>query len=283
MDSKTGWHADVAHEPDLAFIPYLMTGRRYYLDQQNAEASYSETGQWPAPQARNNGEGIIVGPSEQVRGAAWSLREVSDAAFIDPDRSTMRAYFAHMTKNNMEYLKRNIPVWTQQQGEAHGIIVGTYGNDTGAMPPWQQDYFAAVMSQMAQHGVAGAAGILKWENNFLSGSVLSHDNGFNPRNGITYNLTVFDPKTKQYYKTWRAIEQATRKSGQSNGQGWAHSRGDYGMTRLSALASIYNVTGSAQALQAYDWVLHSGAPFTDVSGLQSTPEFWITPLAGTRK
>ncbi|MDD2878135.1 MAG: hypothetical protein PHT60_12945 [Acidiphilium sp.] len=277
VDGKTGWTADIAHEPDLSFIPYLLTGRRYYLDQQNAEADYSEIGQWPATQARNKGEGIIAGPSEQVRGAAWSLREVADAAYIDPDGSPMRGYFQQMIANNMAYLKRNIPAWTRQEGEAYGYIVGTYG-DPATIPPWQQDYFATTMATMARQGVPGAADVLHWEDHFLAGSVLNRGNGFNPRNAITYNLGVYDPKTKRDYKTWAEIEQATRAAGQDDGDGWSHSNGDYGMTRLAALASLYNATGSSTALRAYDWVLHSGAPYTDVAGLQSTPQFWIVPL-----
>ncbi|MGC9270509.1 hypothetical protein, partial [Acidiphilium sp.] len=260
VDPKTGWHADPAHEPDLSFIPYLMTGRRYVLDQQNAEADFSETAEWPAAEARNQGEGIIVGPAEQVRGAAWSLREVADAAYIDPDGSPMRAYFQHMIANNMAYLARNLPEWTHREGQAYGYIIGTYG-DSGMMAPWEQDYFATTMATMTHENVPGAQKILRWEQHFLAGSVIVNHPGFNPRNGIAYNLMVYNPKTKKYHKTWAGIDQATRIAGQSNGTGWAHSRGDYGMTRLAALASIYNATRAPEALRAYTWLLHSGAPF----------------------
>jgi hypothetical protein len=278
VDSKTGWAADVAHEPDLSYIPYLFTGRRYYLDQQNAEADYSEIGQWPAAQARNNGEGIIVGPSEQVRGAAWSLREVADAAYINPDGSPMRAYFQQMIANNMAYLKRNIPIWTKQQGEAYGYIVGTYGSGTAAIAPWQQDYFASTMATMVRQGVPGARSTINWETHFLAGSVLTHTNGYNPHDGITYNMYVQNPKTNKPATTWAEIEADTQAGGEANGTGWAHSVGDYGMTRLAALASIYNATGSATALKGYNWLLHSGAPFITSQGFESTTEFWIVPL-----
>lgn len=283
VDPKTGWHPDVAHEPDLAFIPYLLTGRRYYLDQQNAEADYSEVGQWPAPQARNGGEGIIVGPGEQVRGAAWSLREVADAAYIDPDGSPMRHYFQTMIANNMAYLKRNIPAWTKKQGQPHGYIVGTYGSGTLAMAPWQQDYFATTMATMVRQHVHGAKAVMLWENHFLAGSVLTNTPGYNRRNGIAYNLFIENPKTKQPVTTWAALNQATRQGGQSNGTGWAHSNGDYGMTRMAALASAFNATGAPTALQGYQWVAHSGAPYTNTAGLQSTPQFWIVPLSGSQK
>ncbi|OYW00303.1 MAG: hypothetical protein B7Z58_16015 [Acidiphilium sp. 37-64-53] len=277
VDGKTGWTTDVAHEPDLSYIAYLLTGRRDYLDQQNAEADYSEVGQWPSPQARNNGEGIIVGPGEQVRGAAWSLREVADAAYIDPDGSPMRQYFQHMVSNNMDYLKQNIPVWTRQQGEPYGYIVGTYGSGTAAIAPWQQDYFASTMATMVRQGVPGARSTMLWEIHFLAGSVLTTTPGYNPRDGITYNMFVANPKTNQRATTWAEIEQDTKAGGQANGTGWAHSDGDYGMTRMAALAGAYNATNAAPALQGYEWVRHSGAPYTNVTGIQTTPQFWIVP------
>ncbi len=278
VSGKTGWHPDVAHEPDLSFIPYLMTGRRYYLDQQNAEADYSEVGQWPATEARNAGEGIIVGPSEQVRGAAWSLREVADSAYIDPDGSPMRHYFQTMVANNMAYLKRNIPIWTKKQGQPYGYIVGTYGSGFLAFAPWQQDYFASTMATMVRQHVPGARAVMLWENHFLSGSVLNTSPGYNPRNGITYNLFIENPKTKQPATTWAALDRATREGGQSNGTGWAHSNGDYGMARMAALAGVFNATGSPTALQGYQWVAHSGAPYTNIAGIETTPQFWIVPL-----
>jgi hypothetical protein len=279
VSGKTGWHADVAHEPDLSFIPYLMTGRRYFLDQQNAEADDSEVSQWPAAQARDGGRGIIVGPGEQVRGAAWSLREVADAAYIDPDGSPMRHYFKQMVANNMAYLKSHIPAWTVQEGAPYGYIIGTYGSGFTSIAPWQQDYFATTMATMTDQGVPGARQVLDWETHFLAGSLLPQGPGYNRRNGIAYNLFIQNPKTKQPAKTWAELDEATRAGGQSNGTGWAHSAGDYGLTRLAALASIYNATHSSKALQAYDWLLHSGAPFIDMQGYETTEQFWVVPLS----
>ena len=50
------------------------------------------------------------------------------------------------------------------------------------------------------------------------------------------------------------------------------------MTRLAALASIYNATGSTEVLHAHDWVLHSEVPFISMQGYESTEQFWIVPL-----
>lgn len=275
---KTGWSADNAHEPDLAFIPYLMTGRRYYLDQLNAEASWDETSFWPADQARHEGEGIVVDASNQVRGAAWSLREIGDAAYINPDGSAMKAFFTRMVANNMNFVLKKIPAWTKTEGEAYGYIPGAYGNN-GNMAPWEQDFFATTIGLIAQRGDQDAARIVKWESHYITGRFFQAKNGFPPHDAITYNVGVYDPKTKKYHKTWAGIERGTAATGQANGDGWQHSQGYYGQTALAALASEINVTHSPKSWRAYDWLLHSDAPYISIADFAGSPQFWIVPLS----
>lgn len=272
----TGWTPDAAHQPDLSYIPYLLTGRRYYLDQLNAQASFAETDFWPAPEARNRGEGIVVGSGNQLRGAAWDLREIAEAAYIDPQHSAMRRYFTRMVANNMAFLLRKLPVWQAREGDAYGYLPGAYGN-SGMTPPWQQDFFATTMSMLMRHHVAGARQVLRWQTHFLANSLLPLARGFNPHDGIAYNLKVYDPKTRQHYKSWQAIRRATELAGQANGSGWAHSNGYYAQTRLAALAGIINATGSTRARAAYAWLHHAGAPYTTPMAHALQAQYWIVP------
>ena len=36
VDGATGWVPDTAHQPDLSYVPYLLTGERWMLDNLNA-------------------------------------------------------------------------------------------------------------------------------------------------------------------------------------------------------------------------------------------------------
>ena len=272
----TGWTPDASHQPDLTYIPYLLTGRRYYLDQLNAQASFAETDFWPAAQARNGGEGIVVGSGNQVRGAAWDLREIAEAGYINPDHSTMRRYFTRMVANNLEFLRRKIPAWQAREGEAYGYVPGAYGNGA-SMAPWQQDFFATTMSRLAQFGEQGARAVMRWQTHFLANSLLSLARGFNPHDGIAYNLTTYDPTTHQYFTSWAAIRRATDRSGQANGTGWSHSQGYYAQTRLAALAGIINTTHSARARSAYRWLDHANAPETSPEAHAGQLQYWIVP------
>lgn len=270
---SSGWHPDAAHIPSLNYVPYLLTGRRYYLDQLNAEALYVILGQWPSP--RNGGQGLLVGPGAQTRGAAWSLREVAYAAYANPRNSYYGRYFRLILRNNIKYLEKEIPIWTREQGETYGYILGSYGH-TGVLPPWQQDFLATTMATIARIGIPGAKKILNWQLHFLAGSLHPHKN-WNPHDGIAYALKVYDPHTKTRYKTWAEILKGTQYIEGDNGDGWKHSRGYYGMVRMAALASIYNITNSREALSAYRWVAESGAPAVSRNARAQHPQYWIVP------
>ena len=87
-----------------------------------------------------------------------------------------------------------------QQGEAHGWLPGGYGG--GALPPWQQDYFASTAAAAARAGNADALTFLKWEMNFLVGRFTHDSSGFNMHDGAAYLIAISDQNTGAIYKTW---------------------------------------------------------------------------------
>ena len=123
-------------------------------------------------------------------------------------------------------------------------------------------------------GNADALTFLNWEANFLVGRFLNSANGFNPHDGVAYNLIVGDGAGTNY-KTWAQIEQATIAAGASNGNGWANSDGYYAELAAQTLAGIITLTGSAAATQAYNWLMSSGAPY--ITPYFSDPQFDIDP------
>jgi hypothetical protein len=267
--TQEGWTSDTAHQPDLSYVAYLLTGDRAYLDQLTAQAAWCEVACWPA--YRLSGQGLVANGQDQVRMQAWSLRQVQEAAFANADGSTMKAYFTGLAKANWAWLVSQIPAWTEAQGEAHGYLPGNYGGETEiSIAPWEQDYFVSTAVQAAGMGYADAVTFLGWMENFIVGRFLQGANGFQPQNGIVYNLTV--GSSTGPLPTWAAIEAASEAAGQTNGTGWAQSDGDYGQLALQSLAGIISVTGSADARKAHAWLLASGAP-----QLHTDPQFDIVP------
>ena len=269
--SSSGWTPEAAHQPDLSYVAYLMTGDRYYLDQLNAQATFSVFSDWPV--YRENGLGLVANGSDEVRAQAWSLRVIDEAAWANPTGSVEQQAFAQLADNNWSWLVSQIPAWTQRQGEAYGYVPGTYGDGSGStMAPWQQDYFASTAIQAAQMGNADALTFLNWQANFLVGRFLNGANGFNPHDGANYNLIVGNGSGTTY-KTWAQIGQATVAAGISWGNGWGD--GDYAELAAQTLAGIITLTGSAAATQAYNWLMSSGAP--QIKPYFVDPQFDVVP------
>lgn len=253
LPTDTGWTPETAHHPNLSYVPYLLTGERWILDNLNAEAAWTIVANYPGH--RNDGADILAN-FEQVRAAAWSLREVQGAAFANPDGSAEKAYFESVTDANWAWLVSKIPDWTAQQGEAHGWIPRDSGNAM-YLAPWQQDYFASSTLMAARQGNADALTFLEWQSNFLIGRFTHGASGFNPHDGAGYTVLVGDRSTGTFYKTWQEIGAATVAAGMSLGDGWG--KNEYAQLALATLGGIYELTGSTAAADTY-WALVAMAP-----------------------
>lgn len=272
-DGATGWTLDTAHQPDLSYVPYLMTGSRWMLDNLQAQASWNLMSQWPA--MRGLAQDLVV-QDNQVRGAAWSLRQIDEAAWASPTGSAEKAAFTEASAANWAWLVSKIPEWTAQQGEAHGWLPGAYGAP-GALPPWQQDYFASTAIAAARNGNADALTFLNWAENFLVGRFTHASEGMPAHDGAAYLLAIADPTTGTPYKTWAEIGAHTAARGWSNGAGWAQSQGDYPQLALATLAGIAELTGSRGAAEAYRALMADAPPFTSTSDFTRDPTFSLTP------
>lgn len=294
ISSDTGWSLDQAHQPDLAYDAYVQTGNVQDLEEVNAQASFSLSNQWPGSRnITDPATGVkyddIVTTGEQVRGAAWSLRQIDEAAHINPAGSTNGTYYMSAAVDNWTYLDSMIPTWTTQEGQAHGYLMGAYGSNDMTMAPWQQDYLASSTIEAAQFGIKGALTYLQWSANYLVGRFFAEPQGYSPQDAFTYNMQFGNGTT--VYTTWAQIEQGTEAIGQSNvGTNWAHANGDYGALALQTLSGIISVSTSSpagaaalgnyqyQAMQAYAWTLSSGAPYVlPNTTAGSTPQFEIVP------
>jgi hypothetical protein len=71
---------DNAHQPSLAFVPYLMTGDRYFLDEMKYWANFTLLSTFQDSYSkRRGGSAGLLAPNE-VRGIGWALRNLADTA-----------------------------------------------------------------------------------------------------------------------------------------------------------------------------------------------------------
>ena len=106
---------DNAHVPGgLSLVPYLLTGDRYYADELAFWANYAVLSTWtgnsPIDAASRSGGDAAAGfgrgilATNQVRGFAWALRNISDAAAYLPDSDAMQTSFRRIVTENLSWL-----------------------------------------------------------------------------------------------------------------------------------------------------------------------------------
>ncbi|HZH45034.1 MAG TPA: hypothetical protein VEY31_00210 [Roseococcus sp.] len=282
----TPWRTDAAHQPDLSYVPYLLTGRRAFLDGLLAQASWNIVSQWPGVRGTADraglGEGFLVTRDGEVRGSAWSLRQLQEAAWMAPDADRSLDWVRSANAVNWRWLVAQLPAWTEAQGESHGWIPG-HSSDTLTMSPWQQDYFAGTAAAAARQGNSDALIVLRWMTNFLLGRFMSESRGFPRHDGVAYLIAIrADRPGKPILRSWTEIGRATRAGNHSNGTGWTKSDGNYGQLGLQSLAELLDLTGAREVRAAYDWLASAGAPHTSASAYQQDPTYSIVPRGRTR-
>jgi Ca2+-binding RTX toxin-like protein len=255
---QTGWGLDVAHQPALTYVPYLLSGTHYYLDELQAQASYTIAS--VSPGYRGYGDGILSDLVTQVRGLAWGLRDISNAAYITPDADALKSYFTKVLNNNLDYLINTYVAGPQgdKEGQLEGWISQSY-TWNNAVAPWQQDYLATSLQYLSEKGFTKADTILGWMDNYLSGRFLNEANGYDPLHGTSYFLNVYNPATGQIYQTWAEAYQATFGSAPAtelDKDAYPNWAAGYAANAKAALAGVISSTQSPDAIEAYGW-LHS--------------------------
>ncbi|MBP0445146.1 hypothetical protein J8J14_10175 [Roseomonas sp. SSH11] len=278
-----GWIEDAAHQPSLSYVPYLLTGRRAFLDNLQAQAAWNVTSNWPANRYDRRWSGRIVGlnlmHNRQVRSAAWGIRTVDEAAWISPDDDPMAPYLREITTANWAWMREQIPALTELQGEVHGWWPPSGYGRRGDASPWQQDYLVAAAAAAARRGNDDARAMLAWMANFVVGRFTAGDRGFAPHDGVAYTLALvpLSERNPRPYRSWAEIGEQTRARGLSNGDGWATSGGEYGRLALQSLAQLSDALDHAQARRAFMWLDTAGAPFTDTQSHARIPTLNIVP------
>lgn len=265
-----GWDLDTSHQPDMSYVPYLMTGNRYYLDQMNAQGSYNVLSYDPGGRMADQG---ITNAWQQTRARAWGLRQYIEAAATNPDGSQMGNYFKQVVTNNIQQIITDL----KEQAPRVGELAGYNAADDTLTSPWMDDFLTIVLGQAAGMGFAGAKEALALKTNFVAGRFLAADQGFNPLDAANYRIAV-SSESKVPYTTWAQAWEGNKAAGlvYSDGGSWYQSEA-YTRGALAANASIFTYTGSPDALKAYGYILSAMPTNYGTESVQRDPIFNIVP------
>jgi len=198
---STVWTVDSAHQASFAYMPYLVTGDAFYLDETMFWASWNIAA--VDPYYRKDAQGLIR--MNEIRAQAWSLRSIWEAKAALPDSHPMKGYYSTMLQNNLNdwanFYKAGNP-----ESSPLGAITSELSGTNGAheVPPWQNDFAAIVLSLIAENGETKAREPLNWISNFTVGRYNKDAEGFCAVKAPGYYWKTKDSSGK-FFTSWSAL------------------------------------------------------------------------------
>ena len=195
---------DMSHQPSLAYLPYMVTGDYYYLEELQFWAMYNVLA--PNPNYREQAKGILQ--SNQVRGQAWGLRSLVDAAYITPDADKLKSHFTSFVSNNLAWYNKTYS--DNAQANQLGVLLNgafAYQSGTG-VAPWQDDFFTSVIGHATELGFTDAKRLLNWKAKYSLQRMT--DGGLCWIDAAMYSMKIKDSGSSAIYSTMKQVAVANQ-------------------------------------------------------------------------
>ncbi|WP_238323190.1 hypothetical protein [Acidovorax sp. JHL-9] len=272
VNGSTTWEADTAHQGSFAYVPYLVTGDAFYLDELSFWAAWNLTAM--SPGYRSYGQGLLW--EDQVRSHAWTMRALGDAARILPDSHFQKGYFKQRLSNNLEWFYQNWVINPDRtQVPPTNTPISPYGLNITV--PWQNDFLAISLSLHAENGEPRALELVKWMSDFGVGRFLAESQGFCLSKAAAYNINLKDANNN-FVSGWSALAQLNfpgfNCATPIEYDGYPSWAGGYASNARAMLAATTSIS-IANARQAYD-LWKSKTPSIDTD-YQNNPTWAIVP------
>jgi len=167
---RNPYTSDSAHQPSIAYLPYLLTGDHFYLDELIFWATYNFASMDYS--TREKEKGLLKG---QIRAQAWSLRTLGQTAYILPDAHQMKSYFIEKLANNRDWLM----AFYVDNPEANKLgVAHNYQSLDYVARPWMDDFFTWSMGYLTELGFTDFLPILEWKSKYPIGRMTSADDEY---------------------------------------------------------------------------------------------------------
>jgi len=194
---------------------------------------------------------------EQVSGSAWSLRDISNAAYILPDNDALKDYFQAALDINLSSIAKKYVTGRSSSlaGELEGYFDELNESDPQRVSPWQNDFMAMALTAAARQSsdetADNARALLSWTANFQSGRFLSDSYDIN--RAPVEALKAKTANTQAPLSQWKEIAQVTYGNAPplSQMEGYPNYAAGYIASAYGALALIASETQSLAALEAF--------------------------------
>jgi hypothetical protein len=200
----TPYTPDSDHQPAVAYVPYLLSGDYYFLEELQFWANWNMLKIYPT--YRGNGQGIVN--SIEVRGHAWSLRSLAQAAYATPDSHPLKSYLVTRMRNNINWYTSQYP--DNANANRLGIVINGYAieyNNYRGASPWMDDFFTSAIHHVHSLGFTEAKRLLDWKAAFPVARMI--DPTFCWIYAPNYYFNVRDTETSPLYQTLGEVYRAT--------------------------------------------------------------------------
>jgi hypothetical protein len=147
---------DTSHEPDLGYVPFLLTGDPYALEEMQYTVNYNVTCKTPSNRSNYNMSGAL-------RAHAWALRCMARCARVTPDEVPQwllpRSYFRQILDGNREFVAGYANSSETLFAKLNCLADPRWGSPPEehippdcSNAPWWEDYEQAVMGHVIEMG-----------------------------------------------------------------------------------------------------------------------------------
>jgi hypothetical protein len=250
---------DTSHEPDLAYVPYLLTGDPYALEEMQFTVTYNVIKVPPNDRGTYNMGGAL-------RAHAWALRCMARCARVTPDAVPQwlmpRSHFQQMMDGNREFVAGYANSAETLFTNLHNLADPRWGAppETNIPPdcsnaPWWEDYEQAVMGHVIEMGFTDWMPNYQWKvQNIIERC--NGTSGWVRNNAFPYKIAVRETAASPWVANWQACWELNVKMGVVVDTGQDHiPAGDlsYPQQGLAALA-IAKRLGIEGAAAAHTWL-----------------------------
>jgi hypothetical protein len=152
---------DTSHQPAFAYLPYLITGDYYYLEELQFWAMWNILSS--NPYYRSYEKGLVI--SDQVRGEAWTIRTLAEATYVTPDADPLKSHFNDFLSANLDWFNDNYT--NNASANKLGALFTGYNMQYGTqVQPWMDDFFTSAVGHTAELGFAKAKALLTYKAKF---------------------------------------------------------------------------------------------------------------------
>lgn len=154
------WSPDGAHQPAPFFVPYILTGDKYYLDEMAMWAAFSAGRYNFGVRGPTGAEGGI---HDELRGGGWVVRSRAEVASVLPDGDPLKRYFEMLLIDALARWEGGLGVtgsaldghpmkiWGVRKGNIYSLNSGPLSAKPPLLHNWESNGYPATPSSSITH------------------------------------------------------------------------------------------------------------------------------------